>query len=242
LDHDLTQSAIPCSNCGSVVRGKFCGECGQALGPPVRPLPVFLRESLKELTSLNGAFARSVATLIHAPGALTVDYLAGKRAGFLSPVRLFVDVGVGAFLLTWLIPQSWPLFGIGPELFGGSAGPLEVLAAAAAIPVGALAHWLALRRVRPMVMEHGVFVLHVTAFSFLLAPIEGLLYFLAPDVPVLQTAAALFAPIVWGLYWLRALARFLDKPIRHALLDGFRVYLVTVGLLLPAVLYVLLLG
>jgi len=203
---------------------------------------VFLQESLGDLVSLDGTVARSFATLVRAPGQLTVDYLAGRRTGFLSPMRVFIDAGVAASIATWLIPETWPLFGVGPELFGEGTGLYDLLAAAAWIPLGVAAHWLALRRTRPMLMEHGVFVLHVVAFSFLLAPLEGLLYLLTPTSPIVATIVTLFAPVAWGTYWWAALAKFVGKSMRSALADVLRVYGATVILLVPVFLYLLLPG
>lgn len=154
-------------------------------------------------------------------------------------MRTFIDAGVVASVATWLIPETWPLFGVGPELFGEGTSFFELLGATAVIPFAIGAHWLALRRDRPMVMEHGVFVLHTAAFSFLLAPLEGLLYWLAPLDPVLQTAVALIAPAAMALYWWVALARFVDKPMRSALIDALRVYGVAIVLLIPVILYLL---
>ncbi len=233
---DQTESTR-CLDCGNSFVGVYCGSCGQAAQSPIKPLGDFLRESLSEVFSLDGAPLRSLRALVTRPGHLSVEYLAGRRTRFLHPARLFLQVGVVAYLVTRLIPTESALFGIGPELFGDESSFADVLFAAGLIPLGATGHWLALRSHRPMFLEHFVFVLHIVSFSFLLAPVEGFLYLLTGGQPLLATANALFAPIAWGIYWLMALSRFNERTIRQAFSDALRVYIAVLLVSLPLFAY-----
>jgi len=219
------------------VSGKYCEHCGQPVQSPVKPLVAFMRETVGEVLSIDGPLIRSLRALVTRPGELTVEYLDGRRTRFVHPVRLFIHTGVGAYLVTRLLPTASALFGVGPELFGEGSSLLEVLGAAALIPMGALSHWLALRKQRPMLMEHGVFVLHIMAFSFLLAPLEGLLFSLSGSWPLLETISASVAPIIWGVYWVFSLARFNNRTPRQAFGDAFRVYVAALLVTLPLFLY-----
>lgn len=233
-------TAIACLECGQLVDGAHCRSCGQRVQSPIKPFGTFVMEGLSEILSLDGPQLRSIRVLVTRPGALTVEYLNGRRTRYVHPVRLFVQVGIAAFLITRLIPTESSLFGVGPELFGDDASVTEGLAAAALIPVGAGAHWLALRSARPFLVEHFVFTLHVMAFSFLLAPVEGALFFTTHRNPWLETVSALVAPIVWGVYWILALQRFTSASLRESVLHAVRVYVWALLITAPLFVYQLL--
>jgi uncharacterized protein DUF3667 len=231
-----------CLDCGVAVSGSYCSNCGQPDQSPIKAFPDFLRESLSEFFSLDGAQIRSWRALVTRPGFLSVEYLAGRRTRFVHPIRLFVQVGVVSYLVVSLIPNESALFGMVEELFGDRSSLLVTLVAAAIIPIGAMAHWLALRRHRPLFLEHLVFVIHVATYSFLLAPIEGALSFAVAGSPLLETAGVLIAPLLWGVYWIFALSRFNSRTVREGFGDALRVYGAVLLLTLPAFVFRLVLG
>ena len=137
-----------------------------------------------------------------------------------------------AFLITRLIPTETPLAGIGPALFGEDTNVIDFGMALLLIPGAALAHWIPLRPRFPMLLAHVVFVLDLFAFSFLLAPIEGVLSLLFDTRPVLATLASVLAPLALIVYWLLALSRLTGETFRGALRLGIAIYgaLLLVGL------------
>ncbi len=94
---------LPCPNCGAGGVGRFCPSCGQPgedrLRQPVRRLAADL---LEETISLDSRLARTLGPLLLHPGAVTADHLAGRRARYTSPLRLYLVASLLFFGLTAL--------------------------------------------------------------------------------------------------------------------------------------------
>ena len=83
-----------CLNCGSVLPGRFCPDCGQRDQPLRQPALVFIAESVSEYFGLDGRLWRSLGLLLVRPGVLTVAYLDGRRTHYLRPLRLYLTATV----------------------------------------------------------------------------------------------------------------------------------------------------
>ncbi|WP_420457082.1 DUF3667 domain-containing protein [Rubrivirga sp.] len=88
-----------CLNCGAVLPGQFCPDCGQRDQPLRQPAHVFIAESVSEYFGLDGRLWRSLGLLLFRPGALTVAYLDGRRTRYLRPLRLYLTATVLFFFL-----------------------------------------------------------------------------------------------------------------------------------------------
>ena len=88
-----------CRNCGAALHGPFCAQCGQYDAPPDPTLRDLVADAWDALTNLDGKVLTSVKLLLLKPGALTVEYLAGRRARYLAPFRLYLLCSVAFFLL-----------------------------------------------------------------------------------------------------------------------------------------------
>ncbi len=94
------QVAAPqrCQNCGNEVAQRYCGACGQRAEPPVHSLVHFSRVAAEDLTHADSRLWRTLAALLFRPGFLTVEFLGGRRARYLPPVRLYLVLSVAFFL------------------------------------------------------------------------------------------------------------------------------------------------
>ena len=81
---------MSCANCGAPVTGRYCSECGQAARLPSMTLGRFIRDTTHELTNWDGKVPSTLRTLFTKPGLLTVDLLAGRRARWLTPLRIYL--------------------------------------------------------------------------------------------------------------------------------------------------------
>ncbi len=79
--------------------GAFCGTCGQRLHSPVHSVWHFLGEATEDLTHADSRLWRTLAALLLRPGYLTREFLEGRRASYLPPVRLYLVLSVIFFLL-----------------------------------------------------------------------------------------------------------------------------------------------
>lgn len=91
-----------CDNCGASVTGRYCANCGQRLEPPLRSLWHFLKVAFEDVTHADSRLWRTLWALLSAPGYLTKEFLSGRRARYLPPVRLYLVLSVLFFLCTSL--------------------------------------------------------------------------------------------------------------------------------------------
>lgn len=92
-----------CENCGAALAGPYCSQCGQRYHDhPVHSLWHFIREATEDVTHADSRLWQTVYALLLRPGFLTQEFLLGRRARYLPPVRLYLVVSVLFFLITGL--------------------------------------------------------------------------------------------------------------------------------------------
>jgi hypothetical protein len=91
-------ATVRCDNCGAPVGARYCGACGQRLAPPVHSLWHFSQVAAEDLTHADSRLWRTLAALLFRPGYLTAQFLAGRRASYLPPVRLYLVLSVVFFV------------------------------------------------------------------------------------------------------------------------------------------------
>lgn len=96
-ESDQSVSEDCCPNCGAPAPGKFCPECGQATARQLRTVPDYLREFIRNYASRHGLLWRTLAKLLFVPGALTLEYIAGRRTRYLRPLQLYLAASVIVF-------------------------------------------------------------------------------------------------------------------------------------------------
>ncbi|HYX73102.1 MAG TPA: DUF3667 domain-containing protein [Steroidobacteraceae bacterium] len=87
-----------CDNCGAGVYGRYCGACGQRLEPAVHSLWHFTKLATEDLTHADSRLWRTLGALLFRPGYLTREFLNGRRARYLPPLRLYLVISVIFFL------------------------------------------------------------------------------------------------------------------------------------------------
>jgi Protein of unknown function (DUF3667) len=92
-----TASPAACLNCGATLHGPFCSRCGQKVVRRDISLGGFLRETTEQLTDWDGKVPLTLRTLFLRPGVLTLDFLAGRRARWLSPLRVYLICSLSFF-------------------------------------------------------------------------------------------------------------------------------------------------
>ena len=106
--------AARCDNCGAPVTQKYCGKCGQRLEPPVHSLWHFSKVAAEDLTHADSRIWRTLTALLFKPGFLTREFLDGRRAGYLPPVRLYLVLSVLFFLWASVAPHQSRVLEITP--------------------------------------------------------------------------------------------------------------------------------
>src|SRR5687768_440756 len=94
-----------CLNCGVPLEGKFCAACGQRDIPPYPSVRELASDAVSEFSGWDGRLWATVRALVRRPGLLTREFLAGRRARYISPVRLYVSASVIYFLIAANAPN-----------------------------------------------------------------------------------------------------------------------------------------
>ena len=103
VDRLAHEPSTTCLNCGAVLPGRYCPDCGQKDQPIRQPAHVFIAESVSEYFGLDGRLWRSLGLLLVKPGALTEAYLEGRRTRYLRPLRLYLTASLLFFFLLSLL-------------------------------------------------------------------------------------------------------------------------------------------
>jgi len=170
----------PCANCATPLAGPYCHACGQLAEDFERTIGSLFIELFENLFHADGRLFRTLPRLILRPATLTRDYLAGRRAFQIPPLRLFLVVIVLFFLAGSLRGFIEP----GRDISRSNLGRMPAYAFSGAPPtVRAVAAWVrpkvnyALGHPREFIMEFDSW-LHRVAIAFLpiSAAILGLLF------------------------------------------------------------------
>ena len=93
-----------CLNCGADLHGHFCGACGQRSVPADPTVRELVGDAWQEFSGYDGRIAETFRSLLR-PGRVTKDYIEGRRARYLSPVKLYLTVSVVYFVIAAAAPQ-----------------------------------------------------------------------------------------------------------------------------------------
>lgn len=124
--HSRFEPDEPCRNCGDPTRGNYCPACGQAKREAVASVRAMLADVLEDQFVVNPALPRTLEALVLRPGLLTREYLAGRRATYVAPFRLYLASSVLFFLV-------FSVFGLRALERGASTVDAQVEAVTAAL-------------------------------------------------------------------------------------------------------------
>ena len=89
-----------CPNCGRRLEGAFCATGGQKAAPLNPTLHDFLHDFTHELLHVDGKIFQSVRLLLLRPGFLSREWFEGRRARYISPIRLYLIFSVAFFAVS----------------------------------------------------------------------------------------------------------------------------------------------
>ncbi len=97
--HHALPPGSACRNCGAILQGPWCHACGQLGEDYHRSAHHLIWEALEGFFHADGRLWHTLPRLLFRPAALTRDYLAGKRASQVPPLRIFFIVLLLLFLV-----------------------------------------------------------------------------------------------------------------------------------------------
>lgn len=88
-----------CLNCGATVQGRYCHVCGQENVEPKETFWHMFTHFFYDITHFDSKFFESVKDLVFRPGFLSKEYVKGRRAKYLHPIRMYVFTSAMFFLV-----------------------------------------------------------------------------------------------------------------------------------------------
>ena len=104
---DIPSDESPnCLNCGSHLRGQYCGNCGQRSRSRLIKLWQLISEAFGDLFEIDSRLWQTIVPLVIRPGQLTHDYLQGRRARFMPPFRMYLVLSLIFFVVAFFNPRE----------------------------------------------------------------------------------------------------------------------------------------
>lgn len=99
MSHLKEREEKNCLNCGTIVAGRYCQVCGQENVQPRESFWSLATHFVYDLMHFDGKFFKTLKFLLFKPGFLTREYISGKRATYLHPIRMYVFTSAIFFLI-----------------------------------------------------------------------------------------------------------------------------------------------
>ncbi|HVX25298.1 MAG TPA: DUF3667 domain-containing protein [Parafilimonas sp.] len=106
MSHGRLRTEKNCLNCNAQVYGRFCSVCGQENIEPKETFWQLLSHFVYDLFHYDGKAVSTIKTLLFHPGLLTYEYVRGRRASYLHPIRLYIFISAMFFLLVFGFSHS----------------------------------------------------------------------------------------------------------------------------------------
>ncbi|MEO6970154.1 MAG: DUF3667 domain-containing protein [Chthoniobacterales bacterium] len=88
-----------CENCGAALTGPFCAQCGQPAIDYHRAFGSLLADAADAFFNIDARFFQSFGLLLFKPWRLTNEFIEGKRARHIHPLRVYLIASVLFFLV-----------------------------------------------------------------------------------------------------------------------------------------------
>jgi hypothetical protein len=88
-----------CLNCGAMLTGKYCPNCGQENLEIHESFGHMMNHAISDYFHFDHQFFHTLRPLFLKPGYLTNQYMSGKRAQYLHPVKMYIFISIVYFLL-----------------------------------------------------------------------------------------------------------------------------------------------
>jgi hypothetical protein len=99
VSHFKERKEKNCLNCNALVAGRYCQVCGQENIEPKESFWHMVTHFINDITHFDGKFFTTTKLLLLKPGFLPREYLRGKRASYLHPIRMYIFTSAFFFLI-----------------------------------------------------------------------------------------------------------------------------------------------
>jgi hypothetical protein len=88
-----------CLNCGTILEGKYCHNCGQENLQIKESFGHMMNHAISDYFHFDHQFFHTLKPLFFKPGMLTNEYMAGRRVQYLHPIKMYIFVSIVYFLI-----------------------------------------------------------------------------------------------------------------------------------------------
>ena len=88
-----------CLNCNAEVQGRFCQVCGQENVETKETVWQLISHFFQDITHFDGKFFSTLKYLMFRPGFLSLEYMKGRRASYVNPIRMYIFTSAFFFLI-----------------------------------------------------------------------------------------------------------------------------------------------
>jgi hypothetical protein len=99
VSHSKIRTEKVCLNCGTETTGRYCAVCGQENIEPKQSVWHLVEHFFSDITHFDGKFFSTVKDLFTRPGFLSKEYMTGRRASYLDPIRMYIFTSAFFFII-----------------------------------------------------------------------------------------------------------------------------------------------
>jgi Protein of unknown function (DUF3667) len=99
VSHRQERKEKDCLNCGALIQGRYCHICGQENVLAKESFGHLATHFFYDITHFDSRFFDSLRYLLLRPGFLPKEYLKGRRASYLNPIRMYVFTSAFFFII-----------------------------------------------------------------------------------------------------------------------------------------------
>jgi hypothetical protein len=99
MSHLKERAGKNCLNCNTEVQGRYCQNCGQENIETKETVWHLVTHFFQDITHFDGKFFSTLKYLFTRPGFLSKEYMIGRRASYVNPVRMYVFTSAFFFLI-----------------------------------------------------------------------------------------------------------------------------------------------
>jgi len=90
VSHQPERKEKNCLNCGTTVLGRYCHECGQENIETKESFFSLLKHFVYDILHFDNKFFDTLKYILFRPGFVAKEYVEGKRARYLHPIRMYL--------------------------------------------------------------------------------------------------------------------------------------------------------
>ncbi|PSQ85460.1 MAG: hypothetical protein BRD30_10665 [Bacteroidetes bacterium QH_2_63_10] len=120
-----------CENCGALLRGPYCSQCGQKAADRVVPIWHMINEALEAVIELDMRVLHTFPKFLFLPGRLTKEYVNGRRKRYIRPFRLYLFTTFLLFTVLAVTAGQGLQFPFDPQISPAQADTTRLVAGGA---------------------------------------------------------------------------------------------------------------